>query len=178
MPIYEFEGRIPRIDPEAFVFPNATIIGDVTIGKQVWVGPGAVLRGDYGTITVGDYAAIEDNVMVHARPGEATTIGKHVTIGHLSVVHTPTITDWAVVGMGSVISDFAKVGEWAAIGEGAVVKNGSEIPQESIAVGIPAKVIGKVSEEYKKLWVQYKANYNSFALRYKNNLREMRDEMK
>ncbi len=170
MPLFSFEGRKPSIDESAYVFPNATIIGDVRIGKEVWIGPGAVLRGDYGTIVVGDYSAIEDNVVVHARPGETTKIGNHVTVGHLSVIHTPAIADWVVIGMGAVISDFAKVGEWSAIGEGAVVKNNSEIPAESIAVGVPAHVVGKVSQEYKNLWTGYKANYNSFTRRYRNNL--------
>lgn len=170
MAVFAFEGRTPRIDNSAYIFPNATIIGDVTIGKQVWVGPGAVLRGDYGTITVGNYSAIEDNVVVHARPGETTSIGDHVTVGHLSVIHTPTISDWVVIGMGAVISDFATVGRWAAIGEGAVVKNNSDIPEDSIAVGVPAKVIGKVTKEYKELWEKYKANYNSFSIRYRDNL--------
>lgn len=170
MPVYEFEGRKPQIDPSAYVFPNATIIGNVKIGKEVWVGPGAVLRGDYGEIEVGDYTAVEDNVVIHARPGEKTTIGKHVTLGHLSVIHTPTIGDWVVVGMGSTISDFAMVGEWSAIAEGAVVRNKSEIPPESIAAGVPAKIIGSVSKEYKDVWTGYKANYNTFCKRYRENL--------
>lgn len=170
MALYTFEGREPKIDRSAFVFPDATVIGDVTIGREVWVGPGAVLRGDYGKIEVGDYSAIEDNVVVHARPGETTVIGNHVTVGHLSVIHTPTISDWVVIGMGAVISDFAHIGTWAAIGEGAVVKNNFEVPEKAIAVGIPAKVIGNVSQEYMDLWTKYKANYNSFSSRYKTNL--------
>lgn len=171
MPVYEFEGRVPVIDPSAYVFPNATVIGNVRIGKEVWVGPGAVLRGDYGEIEIGDYTAVEDNVVVHARPGEKTTIGKHVTLGHLSVIHTPTIEDWVVVGMGSTISDFARIGEWSAIAEGAVVRNNATIPEGSIAAGVPAKVIGTTSEEYRKLWVGYKANYNTFCKRYRENLK-------
>lgn len=171
MPVYEFEGRVPEIDESAFIFPNAVVIGKVKIGKEVWVGPGAVLRGDYGEIDVGDYSAVEDNVVIHARPGEKTIIGKHVTLGHLSVVHTPVIEDWAVVGMGSTISDFARVGEWAAIAEGAVVRNKAIIALESIAAGVPAKVIGTVSQEYKDLWTGYKANYNSFCRRYEDNLK-------
>ncbi|WP_297217959.1 gamma carbonic anhydrase family protein [Thermoplasma sp.] len=172
--IYEFEGRIPDIDPTAYVSENATVIGKVKIGKEVWIGPGAVLRGDYGEIEVGDYSAIEDNCVIHARPGEKTFIGQHVTIGHLSVIHTGRIRDWAVIGMGSTVSDFAVVGVWAAIGEGAVVKNRQEIPDEAIAVGVPAKVIGKIDEDYKKLWTDYKHNYNTFSSRYKTNLKIMK----
>ena len=171
--ILNFEGRVPLIDETAYIFPNATIIGAVKIGKNVWVGPGAVLRGDYGEIEVGAYSAIEDNCVVHARPGEKTTIGEHATIGHLSVIHTGRVNDWAVVGMNVTISDFSRVGVWSAIGEGAVVKSNQEIPDEAIAVGVPAKVIGKVSEDYKRLWTDYKHNYNTFCQRYKSNLTAM-----
>ncbi len=167
MTVFEFEGRIPKIDDSSYIHANATVIGAVTIGKEVWIGPGAVLRGDYGEISVGSYSAIEDNCVVHARPGEHTAIGEHTTIGHGSVIHTGIVDDWAVVGMASVVSDFAHVGEWAAIGEGAVVKSKTEIPAESVAVGVPAKVIGKVSDEYKQVWIKYKANYNSFCTRYR-----------
>lgn len=173
MPFYEFEGRVPKIDPSAYVFPNATVIGNVRIGKEVWIGPGAVLRGDYGEIDIGDYTAVEDNVVVHARPDEKTTVGKHVTLGHLSVIHTPTIDDWAVIGMGSTISDFAHVGKWSAVAEGAVVRNKADIPAGSVAAGVPAKVIGSTSEEYRNLWIGYKANYNTFCRRYGENLKSI-----
>ena len=116
-------------------------------------------------------SAIEDNCVIHARPGEKTSIGEHVTIGHLSVIHTGTIGDYAVIGMNATVSDFATVGKWAAIGEGAVVKNSSKIPEKSIAVGVPAKVLGQVSDEYMKVWEKYKENYNSFCKRYLENLK-------
>ena len=74
--------------------------------------------------------------------------------------------------MGAVVSDFARIGEWAAVGEGAVVKNRSEIPAQSIAVGVPAKVVGKIDDDYRKMWTDYKWNYNSFCERYRRNLRE------
>ncbi len=174
MPLYEFEGRVPVLDESAYVFPSAVIIGNVRIGKEVWIGPGAVVRGDYGEIEVGDYTAVEDNVVIHARPGEKTTIGKHVTLGHLSVIHTPTINDWAVIGMNSTISDFANVGTWAAIAEGAVVRNRFEIPDGSIAAGVPAKVIGEINDEYRRLWEDYKNNYNTFCRRYRDNLSQVK----
>ncbi len=171
--IYEFEGRIPKISDSAYIFENATVIGDVTVGDDVWIGPGAVLRGDYGKIIVDDYTAIEDNCVIHARPGEITYIGKHVTAGHMSVIHTGTIYDWVVLGMNSTVSDFATVEKWAAVGEGAVVKNMDKIDEESIAVGVPARVIGKVNEDYKKLWTDYKNNYNTFCKRYRENLKKL-----
>ncbi len=171
--IYDFEGRTPKISDSAYIFENATVIGDVTIGNDVWIGPGAVLRGDYGKIIVDDFTAIEDNCVIHARPGEITYVGKHVTVGHMSVVHTGTIHDWVVLGMNSTVSDFAVVETWAAVGEGAVVKNRGKIDEESIAVGVPAKVVGKINEDYKKLWIDYKNNYNTFCRRYKENLKKI-----
>ena len=173
MGVYSFEGRIPRIGRGSYLFPGSTVIGDVTVGDSVWIGPGAVLRGDYGSIRIGAYSAIEDNVVVHARPGEKTEIGEHVTIGHGAVIHTGNIGNWAVIGMKSVVSDFSVVGEWAAIGEGAVLKAKSSISSGSIAVGIPAKEIGPISEDYRKIWTDYKNNYNTFCRRYSENLIEM-----
>lgn len=173
MGVYSFEGRTPMIGSGSYIFPGATIIGGVIIGDEVWVGPGAVLRGDYGSIHIGAFSAIEDNVVVHARPGEKTEIGQHVTVGHGAVVHTATIGNWAVIGMKSVISDFSNIGEWAAIGEGAVVKAKSSISPGTIAVGIPAKEIGFVSDEYRRIWTDYKNNYNTFCQRYSENLTEI-----
>jgi len=117
-------------------------------------------------------------VVVHARPGETMRIGDHVTIGHGAIIHTPTIEDWAVIGMGAVISDFARVGRWAAVGEGAVVKNRQEIPEESIAVGVPAKIIGKVSEEYKKQWTEFKKIYENLAeKRYPEGMKRIKTSL-
>jgi carbonic anhydrase/acetyltransferase-like protein (isoleucine patch superfamily) len=173
MSLYSFEGRIPEIAESAYIFENATVIGAVSIGENVWVGPGAVLRGDYGKINVGAYTAVEDNCVIHARPGEQTDIGEHVTLGHASIVHTGRVSDWATLGMGSVVSDFALVGKWAAVGEGCVVKARSEIPDESVAVGVPARVIGKITQEYRDVWTKYKENYNTFCRRYRGNLEKI-----
>ncbi len=172
MTVYTFEGRIPNISAESYISPNATVIGDVTIKGEVWVGPGAVIRGDYGKIIIGNGTAVEDNVVIHARPGEVTTIGEHVTLGHSCVIHTATIEDYAVIGMHSTVTDFAKVGKWAVIAEHALVKTRQTIEPEKIAGGVPAKVIKDVSEDYKALWADYKYNYTSFCKRYKDGLKE------
>ncbi len=166
MSVYEFEGKKPQIGSSSHVFETASVIGDVIVGDYVWIGPGAVLRGDYGTIEIGDYTAIEDNCVVHARPGEKTLIQEHVTIGHLATIHTATIRPWAVVGMGATVSDYSEVGEWAVVAEGAVVKSKSKVPDESIFAGIPAASIGKITDEFRKTWTEYKAYYNNFATSY------------
>ena len=172
--LYSFEGKEPAIGKGSYVSESAVVIGDVHIGYRCFIAPGAVLRGDYGSIRIDDGTAVEDNVVIHARPGESTIIGKRVTIGHGAIIHTPTIEDNAVIGMGAIVSDFAHVGEWAAIGEGAVVRNRQEIPAESIAVGVPAEIIGKVNEAYKEQWSRFKDIYEKLASeRYPKGLKRV-----
>jgi carbonic anhydrase/acetyltransferase-like protein (isoleucine patch superfamily) len=163
--IYEFEGKRPKIDKSAFVFESADVIGDVTLGAGCYVGPGARIRGDYGTIIIGEGSAIEDNCVLHARPGEKLTVGKNVTVGHSVILHNCTIHDGVVVGMGAVVSDYADVGENATVGEGAVVKNKSAVPARAIVVGIPAKQVGEVGDEYVAQWKHFKGVYRELAKR-------------
>ncbi len=173
MAIYEFEGRIPRLGANVYVHPSADIIGLVTLGDDCFVGPGARLRGDYGEIVIGEATSVEENCIVHARPDQVTHIGDYVTIGHGSIIHTATVHDYVVVGMGAIISDWAVVGEWAAIGEGAVVAQNTEIPPGKVAVGVPAKVIGDVKKEWRELWGSYKHVYVDLARRYPEGLKEV-----
>ena len=163
MAIYEFEGKRPQIGPKCFIFENATVIGDVVLGENVYVGPGAVLRGDYGRIEVGDRSTVEDNCVLHARPNQLCKIESDVTLGHAAIVHTSHVKEWTVVGMGAIISDFSEIGVWCVIGEGAVVKNKSVIPDGKIAVGVPAKPVTDVSEEYRQQWTAFKKLYNDLA---------------
>jgi len=172
MSIYEFENKKPRIGKGTFVFPSADVIGDVTIGENCYVGPGARIRGDYGSIRIGNDTAIEENVVIHARPNEKTIIGDSVTIGHAAIIHNATIQDWAIIGMGAIVSDYAEIGEWAVVAEGAVVKNKGKVPDKSIAVGIPAKVVAEIASDYKKQWTEYKKIYSDFARkRFPNSLK-------
>jgi len=174
MAVYEFEGRKPKLGKGAYVHPSADVIGAVTIGDNCWIGPGARLRGDYGVIVIGDGTSIEDNCVVHARPGENTHIGGQVTIGHGAIIHNATVHDHAVIGMGSVVSDWAVVGEWSVVAEGAVVRQGQQVPPGHIAVGVPAKLLDKqVGEEYKAEWRRFKALYADLAHRYPDGLKEV-----
>jgi len=174
MAIYEFEGRKPKLGQGTYVHPSADVIGAVTIGDNCWIGPGARLRGDYGIIVVRNGTSIEDNCVIHARPDGMTHIGKHVTIGHGCVIHNATIQDYAVIGMGSVVSDWATVGEWAVVGEGAVVRQRQQIPDGSIAVGVPAKLLDKrVGDDYKAEWSNFKGIYADLARRYPRGLKEI-----
>ncbi len=168
MTIASFEGQRPVIGEGTYVHPSADVFGDVRIGAGCWIGPGARIRGDYGTILIGDHCSVEDNCVIHARPGERTTIGDWVTIGHGAIIHTPKmIQNYAIIGMGAVVSDGATLGEWAVVGEGAVVRQGQEIPAEHIGVGVPARVLEKtVSPEYKAQWTRFKERYVDLARRY------------
>lgn len=175
MPVYEFEGRRPKIGANCYLYEGASIIGDVEIGEKCFIGPGAVLRGDYGSIKVGNKTAIEDNVIVHARPGELCSIGNYVTLGHGSIIHNAELANWCVIGMGAVVSDYAKLGEWAVVGEGAVVSNKTVIEPGQVAMGVPAKVVGPVTDDYKKQWTQYKGFYVDMAeRRLKQGLKKLK----
>jgi phenylacetic acid degradation protein len=175
MTVRSFEGKTPRIGAETYIHPSADVFGDVTLGQGCWIGPGVRLRGDYGTIIVGDYTSIEDNCVIHARPGEVCTIGNWVTIGHGAIIHNARgIDDYAVIGMGAVVSDWTVIGRWAVVGEGAVVRQRQEIPPEHIAVGVPARVLDKtVNDDYKAEWTHFKQTYVDLARRYPAGLTEV-----
>lgn len=168
MALYEFEGRKPVVGTGTYVSASADIVGDVTIGARCFIGPGAKIKGDYGKIIIGAETSVQENCVVHARPDDICTVGKRVNVGHGAILHNCTVKDYAVIGMGAIVSDFAVVGEWCAVGEGCVVKSGQEIPDGKACVGIPAKIIGDVTDDYKKLWSRYKEIYVTLAERYKN----------
>lgn len=164
MAIYVCDGHTPLIGEETFIHDSASVIGNVVIGRYCFIGPGARIRGDYGRIVIGDETSVEDNVIVHARPGEITTIGSHVTLGHGCILHNCTVEDYAVIGMGAIVSDWAVVRRWAVVAEGAVVRNSFEVPEESIAVGVPAKLLEvKISQNYKDEWLHFKRIYVRLA---------------
>ncbi len=176
MPVYEFEGIKPKIDPSAYISPSADVIGSVTIGSKCYVGPGARVRGDYGEIEIGEGSSIQENSVIHARPGKKTSIGKYVTIGHGAIIHTPTIHDNATIGMGAIVSDYADIGEWAIVGEGCVVRNNQVIPSRKVCVGIPAKIIRDVDDKLVDLHTNYKTLYSELGKRYKESLKEVKSD--
>ncbi|MDA4112299.1 MAG: gamma carbonic anhydrase family protein, partial [Thaumarchaeota archaeon] len=166
MAIYEFEGKRPQIPDSSYVHESAIVTGDVTLGEECFIGAGAVLRGDYGSIIVGDRTSIQENSVVHARDGDYCRIGSDVQVGHGSILHNCKISDFAVIGLGSRICDFSTVGVWTIVGEGSVVVSKSTIPDGKVAVGTPARVIRDVSEEDKKTWSFYKQKYAELCQRY------------
>ena len=166
MALYQFEERKPRVGQGAFVAESALVIGDVQIGKDAYIGHGAILRGDYGTILVGEGTAIEEGAIVHARPNDRTLFGNFVTIGHGAMIHNAQIRDYAVIGMRATISDYSIIGEWTIIGEMGLVKNYQNVPDGAVAVGVPVRVIGKVDKKQKAFWGYGKKLYIEMAHRY------------
>jgi carbonic anhydrase/acetyltransferase-like protein (isoleucine patch superfamily) len=140
MPIYELDGVAPRIDPDAFIHPQAVVIGNVTIGPDSSVWPSAVLRGDFGEITVGTGSSIQDGTVIHAGPGFPTVIGNGCVVGHLTHLEGCTLEDDALVGSCSVVLHHAVIGRGATVGANAVVPNNMVVPPGALALGIPANI--------------------------------------
>lgn len=173
MTIWAYGNREPNVDPTAWIFPTADVIGDVTIGKEVYIGPGAVIRGDYGKIIIGDGSAVEENVTIHARMSDKCIIEENVTIGHAAMIHTCTLRKGCVIGMQATVTDWAEVGEDAIIGEGAVVATKTKIAPKMVAVGIPAKEIKPVSDQALMFWKAAKEIYQGLARDYPKKLRKI-----
>jgi carbonic anhydrase/acetyltransferase-like protein (isoleucine patch superfamily) len=172
MALYEFEGKRPQIGKTSFVPETADVIGDVIIGEGCFIGVGARIRGDYGSIRIGDRTSVQENVVIHARENDQTIVGSNVQLGHGCILHNCTVKDNAVIGIGAILTDFSIVGDWAIVGEGAVVRG--EVPDGSIAVGIPAKVIGQVTAKHKEEWQYYKDKYAELAsVRYPKGLKRI-----
>ena len=173
MPLYEFEGKTPKIAPSTYVSETAVIIGDVQIGENCYIAPNCVIRGDWGRVIIGSECSVQGCCVIHARPDGETVVGNRVSVGHASVLHNCTIKDFGLVGMNAVVSDYAVVGERSVVGEGCVVRQGQEIPPESIAVGVPAKVVGKLTEEQMEKYDSYKTLYANLSDRCYKGLRRI-----
>ncbi|PLX44182.1 MAG: gamma carbonic anhydrase family protein [Deltaproteobacteria bacterium] len=164
--LYRFDGKEPLVSEGAYVSETAQVIGDVVIGENSYIGHGAILRGDYGRIEIGGGTAVEEGVIIHAPPKETARIGKSVTIGHGAVIHSATVGDFAVIGMGAILSIRSEVGEWSIIGEGSVVKLRQSIPGGFVAVGNPAKAVRETSPKDKEFWLYGKEVYVNLAAKY------------
>lgn len=140
MAIYALGGRTPTLHPDAYVHPDAVIIGDVVVGDEASVWPGAVLRGDDGTIRVGDRTSIQDGCVIHCTHELDTVVGADCVIGHMVHLEGCTIEAHALVGNGAVVLHEAVVRSWSLVGSNAVVPNGFEVPTGAMALGVPAKL--------------------------------------
>lgn len=140
MPIYALGDYIPTLHPEAYIHPEAVVIGQVSVGAGSSVWPGAVLRGDYGSITVGERTSVQDGTVVHATEELATVIGSECVIGHIAHLEGCVVEDYCLIGSGSVLLHRVTVRSGALVGAGAVVSPGTEVPSGAMALGVPAKI--------------------------------------
>ena len=144
---YEFNGIKPVAHPSSFVHPQAVVTGSVIIGKDVYIGPGAALRGDWGTIIIEDGCNIQENCTVHMFPGVAVLLKSGAHIGHGAVIHGAEIGRNCLVGMNAVIMDEVELGDGCIVGALCFIRAGEKIPERSVVVGNPFKISGMVSDE-------------------------------
>lgn len=145
--IFQFNGFRPVIHESAFIHPNAVVTGNVIIGKDVYIGPGAALRGDWGQIIIEDGCNVQENCTIHMFPGTTVLLKKSAHIGHGAIIHGATIGENVLIGMNSVIMDDALIGDGSVVGALCFVPAKMEIPARSVVVGNPAKIVKEVSEE-------------------------------
>lgn len=145
--IYEFQGYIPVVHESSFVHPLAAVTGNVIIGKNCYIGPGAAIRGDWGQIILEDGVNVQENCTVHMFPGKSITLKESAHVGHGAIIHGANLGRNCLIGMNTVIMDDAVIGDECIVGAMAFVKAETVIPNRSLVVGNPAKVIKQVSDE-------------------------------
>jgi len=167
--IRSFNGKTPKIATSAFISEAAYIVGDVEIGENSSVWPGAVIRGDTGRVVIGKYTAIEDNCVVHSgKPPEGDTfVGDMVNVGHGAVIHGRKIGNNVLVGINAVILHDAEIGDFCLIGAGCVVSEGMIVPDNLFVVGVPGKIKGKVPEKQMPWLKEATLEYAEMGKKYK-----------
>jgi phenylacetic acid degradation protein/carnitine operon protein CaiE len=147
MAIYEFNGFKPVIKPSSFIHPQASVTGNVIIGENVYVGPGAAIRGDWGQIIIEDGCNIQENCTIHMFPGTTVHLKKGAHVGHGAIIHGAILEENCLIGMNSVIMDDVVIGKESIIGALCFVSANTIISERSLVVGNPAKIIKQVSDE-------------------------------
>jgi len=166
MTIVKYKGYEPEIASDCFIAPSADIIGQAKIGSGSSVWFGAVIRADLDTIEIGENTSVQDNCTLHVDGSDPMKIGNYVTIGHNAVVHSCTIEDDVLIGMGAVILNRAVIGKGSIIGAGCVVGEGKVIPPRSLVVGIPGKVVRELDEAREEGLVAHAKHYAELAKNY------------
>ncbi len=171
MALYKLGDRHPSLARDVWIAPNATIIGDVRLGDNASIWWNAVLRGDNDTITIGANSNIQDGSVLHVDEGVPLTVGDHVTIGHLVMLHGCTVGDESLIGIKSVILNKAVIGRHCIIGANSLIAEGKVIPERSLVMGSPGKVVRQLTDEEV-------ARLRGAALGYVENARRYRTELK
>ncbi|MGH6612086.1 MAG: gamma carbonic anhydrase family protein [Burkholderiaceae bacterium] len=173
MAIYQLSERIPQVDPSAYVFETAAVIGSVILGAGVSIWSYATLRGDNEPIVIGESSNVQECSVLHTDPGFPLTIGRGVTIGHQAMLHGCTIGDSCLIGIQAVILNGAVIGKNCLIGAGALVTEGKQIPDNSLVVGSPARIIRQLSDADVERMQRDKDSYVRRAAVYRNDLKRI-----
>lgn len=173
--IYSLDGIAPDIDPSAWIAADANLIGRVTIMAEASVWFGVTIRGDNERITVGQGSNVQENCVLHTDMGYPLVIGSDCTIGHKAMLHGCTIGNGTLIGMGATILNGARIGKGCLIGAGALVTEGKEIPDRSLVMGAPGKVVRMLDAEAQARLLKSAAGYRANALRFRQGLRPVSD---
>jgi phenylacetic acid degradation protein len=173
MPFYAIDGLVPVVDPTAFVHPTAVVIGDVIIGPNVYVGPCASLRGDFGRLVLEAGSNLQDNCTMHGFPGSDTVIEENGHVGHGAVLHGCVVRRNALVGMNAVVMDEAEVGEGSFVAASAFVRAGMKIPPRTLVAGVPAKPVRELTDNELAWKLEGTRTYQRLVERCHESLKEV-----
>ena len=172
MAVYAFEGFTPVVDPRAFVHPLAVLIGDVLVGPDCYVAPGASLRGDFGRILLGAGSNVQDNCVLHSFPGQDVRLEEESHVGHGAVLHGCRVRRGALIGIHAVVMDGVEVGEEAFVGASSFVRAGFVVPPRTLVTGVPARVVRELKAEELAWKATGTREYQELAARCLASLRE------
>jgi phenylacetic acid degradation protein len=170
MAIYSFNGFIPVVKASSFVHPNATVTGNVLIGENVYIGPGAAIRGDWGQIIIEDGCNVQENCTIHMFPGTTVLLEKGSHVGHGAIIHGASLGENCLIGMNSVIMDDVVIGKGSIVAALTFVSSNIIIPERSLVVGNPGKVIKQVSDEMLAWKTEGTKYYQKLPADCQNNL--------
>ena len=168
--IFSYQSISPKLGENVFIAPNATVVGDVTLGDNSSVWFGAVVRGDFQPVVIGKCTNIQDNATVHVMGDKPTIIGDNVIIGHNAIVHCAHIGDNCLIGMGSIVLGYSEIGDNVIIGAGSMITQHKKIPSNSLVFGNPAKIVRKLRDDEIEALRASSENYHNLAERYKSEL--------
>ncbi|MBA4255034.1 MAG: gamma carbonic anhydrase family protein [Polaromonas sp.] len=173
MALYELDGTAPQVQPSAWVADSAQVMGNVSLAAGVSVWFGATVRGDTEHIAIGEGSNIQDGSVLHADVGQPLTVGRHVTVGHMVMLHGCTIGDESLIGIGAVVLNGAKIGRNCLVGAGALVTEGKEFPDGAMIVGSPARVVRQLTPEQMQGLRLSAQHYMANAERFRVGLRKI-----
>ena len=173
MPLYQLDDKVPQIADSAWVADSAQVIGDVRLAEDASIWFHATLRGDNDPITIGEGTNIQDGSVLHTDAGVPLTIGRHVTVGHMVMLHGCTIGDESLIGIGAVILNGARIGRHCLVGAGSLVTEGKEFPDGSMILGSPAKVVRMLTPEQIEGLRASARHYVDNARRYVTRLKKL-----